>query len=264
MWVVVAWGLIIPPSPQSLSADLNRLRQRQKWMSSSWDWGRSTSIEVIDCGAESESSTTSTHASLGQPYTPSLPDDSSDADSLWKDSTDSNPNSLQNSKDAGSVYQLETPESSIHHCHFGSLGRLVHTWFAGELDLKGIWAWESGTETSTVWCSKLPPFYFVWLFSLNMFMYNVAHDNFINCCWHRYLKHSGCCSYMASQTRVAAFSPNQKEISSKNNIMIMNPGRHIFDCNPFKTLTCPIPIPSFALFISLTPFPFCIRLVGPL
>ena len=91
-----------------------------------------------------------------------------------------------------------------------------------------------------------------------MFMYNVAHDNFINCCWHRCLKHSGCCGYMASQTRVAAFSPNQKEISSKNNIMIMDPGRHIFDCNRFNTLTCPIPIPSFALFISSTPFPFCI------
>jgi hypothetical protein len=65
-------------------------------------------------GAESESSTTSNHASLGRPYTPSLPNDSSDVDSLRKDSTDSNPNSLQNSKDAASIHQLETPESSIH------------------------------------------------------------------------------------------------------------------------------------------------------
>jgi hypothetical protein len=76
--------------------------------------GRSTSIQVIDRDAESESSTTSTHASLGRPYTFSLPDDCSDADFLPKDSTDSNPNSLQNSKDADSVYQLETPESSIY------------------------------------------------------------------------------------------------------------------------------------------------------
>jgi hypothetical protein len=107
-------GLVTPPSPRSLSADSNRPRQRRKRASSSRGRGRSTSIEVIDRGAESESSTTSTHASLGRPYTPSLPDDSSDVDSLRKDSTDSNPNSLQNSKDAASIHQLETPESSIH------------------------------------------------------------------------------------------------------------------------------------------------------
>ncbi|KIM79867.1 hypothetical protein PILCRDRAFT_823052 [Piloderma croceum F 1598] len=107
-------GLVTPPSPRSLSADSNRPRQRRKRTSSSRGRGRSTSIDVIDRGAESESSTSSTHASLGRPYTPSLPDDSSDVDSLRKDSTDSNPNSLQNSKDAGSVHQLETPESSIH------------------------------------------------------------------------------------------------------------------------------------------------------
>jgi uncharacterized phage infection (PIP) family protein YhgE len=97
-------GLVTPPSPRSLSADSNRPRQRRKRASSSWGRGRSTSIEVIDRGAESESSTTSTHASLGRPYTPSLPDDSSDVDSLRKDSTDSNPNSLQNSKDAASTH----------------------------------------------------------------------------------------------------------------------------------------------------------------
>ena len=89
-------------------------------------------------------------------------------------------------------------------------------------------------------------------------MYNVAHDNFINCCWHHYLKHSSRWGYMVSQTQVAAFLPNQKEISSKDNTMIMDPGQHIFDCNPFKTLTCPIPIPSFILFISSTSFLFCI------
>jgi hypothetical protein len=57
--------LVTPPSPQSLSADLNRLRQRLKRTISSRGRGRSTSIEVIDRGTESESSTTSTRASLG-------------------------------------------------------------------------------------------------------------------------------------------------------------------------------------------------------
>ena len=38
-----------------------------------------------------------------------------DADSLRKDSTDSNPNSLSSSKDAdGGVRQLDTPEASVH------------------------------------------------------------------------------------------------------------------------------------------------------
>jgi hypothetical protein len=106
-------GLVTPPSPRSLSTDSNRQRQRRKRTSSSRGRGRSTSIEVVERGAESESSTTSTHASLGRPYTPSLPDDSSDVDSLQKDSTNSNPNSLQDS-DAGSVHQFETPELSIH------------------------------------------------------------------------------------------------------------------------------------------------------
>jgi hypothetical protein len=71
---------------------------------------------VDDRGAESESSTpSSTHPSLGRPYTP---DDSSEADagptadgdSLRKNSTDSNPSS----KDTESVHQLEMPESSVH------------------------------------------------------------------------------------------------------------------------------------------------------
>jgi hypothetical protein len=79
--------LVTPPSPRSLSADSNRPRQRRKRSSSSWARGRSTSrggveeVEPMDRGAESESSTTSMHLSLGQrPYTPSLPDDSSDPD----------------------------------------------------------------------------------------------------------------------------------------------------------------------------------------
>jgi hypothetical protein len=54
-------GLVTLPSPRSLSADLNRPRQRQKQASSSWGRRRSTSIEVIDRGAESEGTTMSTH-----------------------------------------------------------------------------------------------------------------------------------------------------------------------------------------------------------
>ena len=74
-------------------------------------------METIDCGAESESNTTSTHPSLDRPYTPSLPDESSDAnadsDPLQKDSTDLNPNSLS-SKKTSSIHQLNTPKSSVH------------------------------------------------------------------------------------------------------------------------------------------------------
>jgi len=78
-----------------------------------------TSLAMLDRGAERESSTIlSTHpSSLGRPYTLSLPDDSSeakpDAKPLRKDSTDSGPDS--SSKDAWSIHQLETPESSVHH-----------------------------------------------------------------------------------------------------------------------------------------------------
>ncbi|KIM72918.1 hypothetical protein PILCRDRAFT_15718 [Piloderma croceum F 1598] len=64
-----------------------------------------TQTLAIDCGAESESTTTSTHASLGRLYTPSLPDDSNDVDSLRKDTADLNLSSLQNSKDATSIHQ---------------------------------------------------------------------------------------------------------------------------------------------------------------
>lgn len=51
-------GLVTPLSPRSLSADLNRLRQAETDKLSRGR-GRSTSIQVIDRGAESESSTTS-------------------------------------------------------------------------------------------------------------------------------------------------------------------------------------------------------------
>jgi hypothetical protein len=139
-------GLVTPPSPRSLSADSNRPRQQRRRTGSR---GRSSSrgevrggtdrvraeLEVIDRGAESESSTTSsTHPSLGRPYTPSLPDDPSgaeadpdtDADSAWKASTDSNPHSLSSKEEGGGVHQLETPESSVHRTpvtsSLGSLG----------------------------------------------------------------------------------------------------------------------------------------------
>ena len=63
-------GLVTPPSPRSMSADSNRLKQRKK-VGSSRVRGRSASRgaepEVIDCGAKSEYSTTSTHPSLRQP-----------------------------------------------------------------------------------------------------------------------------------------------------------------------------------------------------
>jgi hypothetical protein len=119
-------GLVTPPSPRSLSADLNRPRQRRKKVSGSRgrSASRGTEVETIDRGAESKSNTTSTHPSLDQPYTPSLPDESSDADAdsdpLRKDLTDSNPNSLS-SKKTSSIHLLETPESSVHRAPMTSL-----------------------------------------------------------------------------------------------------------------------------------------------
>jgi hypothetical protein len=83
----------------------------------------------------------STHPSLGPPFTPSLLDDSSEADadadaggdSLRKNSTDSNPSS----KDTESVHQLETPESSVHRALVtSSLDRtdsLVVDWLASSI-----------------------------------------------------------------------------------------------------------------------------------
>jgi len=117
-----------PPSPQSLSADSNRPWQRRKRCSSSKSRGRLSSrrdgLENVDCGAESESSmTSSTHLSLGQPYIPSLPDDSSEAeadadgDTVQKDSTDSHPSS----QDAGVCNSSRPPESSVHQAPVTSL-----------------------------------------------------------------------------------------------------------------------------------------------
>ena len=70
------------------------------------------------------SATSSTHHSLGYPYTPSRPDHSSSASTdrhPWKDSADSSPCSL-NSKEA---HWLETPESTLE-CTSGALGRFSH------------------------------------------------------------------------------------------------------------------------------------------
>jgi hypothetical protein len=122
-------GLVTPPSLQSLSADSNGPWQRRKRSRSSRTRGRSSSrgdgLGIVDRGAESESSTSSsTHPSLGRPYTPSLPDDSSEAeadadgDCLRKHSTNSHPSS----KDVGSIHQLETLKSSVHRAPVTSLG----------------------------------------------------------------------------------------------------------------------------------------------
>jgi hypothetical protein len=101
-------GLVTPPSPRSLSADSNRPRQRRKRASSSRGRSRSNSREANGC-AESESSISSMRASMpSRTYSPSIPDDSSDSDSLRKDSTDSNPSSKE-----ASIRYLETPESSV-------------------------------------------------------------------------------------------------------------------------------------------------------
>jgi hypothetical protein len=101
-------GLVTPPSPRSLSADSNRPRQRRKRSHSGRGRGRSQSREVNGC-AEGEHNITSDHLSMpSRSYSPSIPDDSSDSDSLRKNSTNSNPSS----QDAETHY-LETPESSV-------------------------------------------------------------------------------------------------------------------------------------------------------
>ena len=81
-------------------------------------------------GAESESDTSaSTHPSLGRPYMPSLPDDSSESgananadadaygDSMRKNSADSNPSS----KNAEGIHRLETLGSGVHRTAVTSL-----------------------------------------------------------------------------------------------------------------------------------------------
>jgi hypothetical protein len=97
-----------PPSPQSPSADSNRPRQRRKRSHSGRGRGRSQSHEV-NCCAEGGHSITSDHAPIpSRSYSPSIPDDSSDSNSLQKNSTDSNP-SLHDTE----THYLETPESSV-------------------------------------------------------------------------------------------------------------------------------------------------------
>jgi hypothetical protein len=127
--------LVTPPSPRSLSIDSNRSRQKRKRSNSR---GRSSSRggEVIDeswTKSESITSSSSTHPSLGRPYTPPLPDDSSRADtnvdvdaygdSMRKHSADSNPSS----KDAEGIHRLETLESSVHRTPVPSLDHQVDT-----------------------------------------------------------------------------------------------------------------------------------------
>ena len=111
-------GLFMPPSPHGLSADSNRPRQRGERTNSRQARGRSTSRG----GEEVEPMTTEVkigavrllHPPLGLPYTPSLPDDSSDPDadpdSLRKDSTDSNTNLLCLKDVAGSMDKFPSPQ----------------------------------------------------------------------------------------------------------------------------------------------------------
>jgi hypothetical protein len=97
--------------------------------------GDSGNVYPIDGGAESKTSTTSTHPSLGRrPYTLSLPDNSSEAsvnrdiDSFNRqDSTVLKPTSIS-SKDMEmqmGVHQLEMPESSVHRAHIRTTGELM-------------------------------------------------------------------------------------------------------------------------------------------
>ncbi|KIM72598.1 hypothetical protein PILCRDRAFT_739458 [Piloderma croceum F 1598] len=56
----------------------SRVRGRSAPLAAAAGAGEVVAVETIDYRAESECSTTSTHpSSLGRPYTPSLPDDSS-------------------------------------------------------------------------------------------------------------------------------------------------------------------------------------------
>ena len=68
---------------------------------------------------ESKCTTSTQQSSIGRPYILSLPDDTSDADvdSLCRGSI----NSEIHSKGVDNVYQLETPESCVHHALVGSV-----------------------------------------------------------------------------------------------------------------------------------------------
>jgi hypothetical protein len=123
-------SLVTPPSPRGLSADSRWPRQRRRRTSSSRARGRSAARgggDDVDCGAESKCSTTSTQQpSIGRPYTPSLPDDASDADvdSLRKNLMDSG----VHSKDMEGVHRV--PVGS-------TLDPLTDYGFDGELDHEG-------------------------------------------------------------------------------------------------------------------------------
>lgn len=103
-------GLVTPPSPRSLSADSDRPRHRRKRTSSNTRGRpRSGSREVQTIGAED-------HDEVHRPYTPSLPDDSSDSEPIRQCSTDSEPGK----DDMVAAKQLETPEASVHRAPVSS------------------------------------------------------------------------------------------------------------------------------------------------
>jgi len=106
---------VTPPSPRSLSADSDRPRHRRKRTSSNTRGRpRSGSREVQTIGAEEEAN---------RPYTPSLPDDSSDSEPVRQGSTDSE----HGKDDTTAAKQLETPESSVHRAPVTS----KPTWLSG-------------------------------------------------------------------------------------------------------------------------------------
>ncbi|KAF7969580.1 hypothetical protein HWV62_26887 [Athelia sp. TMB] len=108
-------GLVAPPSPRSLSADSDRPRHRRKRTNSNMR-GRSHSHDAEPIAVEE-------HDEPTRPYTPSLPDDSSDCEPIRQGSIDSE----HGKDDAAALKQLETPESSVHRAPITSKA----AWIAG-------------------------------------------------------------------------------------------------------------------------------------
>ncbi|KAF7965749.1 hypothetical protein HWV62_42008 [Athelia sp. TMB] len=123
-------GLVTPPSPRSHSADSDRPRHRRKRTNSSMR-GRSHSHDVEPVAVEE-------HDEPTRPYTPSLPDDSSDCEPIRQGSIDSE----QGKDDVAALKQLETPESSVRQAPITSKA-----------------AWIAGVDTESIPESESPSSY---------------------------------------------------------------------------------------------------------
>lgn len=95
-------SLVTPPSPRMLSADSDRPPHRPK--------GTNSNMRGCSRLHEVETIVVEEHDEVTRPYTPSLPDDSSDSEPIRQGFIDSEPGT----GDGTAPRQLEIPASSVH------------------------------------------------------------------------------------------------------------------------------------------------------